>query len=203
MSTNWKFRRRQGACSGCAAAFAEGEPVWSLLRVESGELARGDLCGRCFDSRQRDADLFWWRTSHRAGRAGALRVDFDLLLAALARLARDERAAARDLAFLMALLLVRHRRLRLLGVTRRDGAEFLRLRRPRAEEVFEVEARELDAGQRARLTAALAGFLDPAAEANLEQALAASTSEGGAAQGPASGPGWMASAGDGADQERG
>ncbi|TAH35023.1 MAG: hypothetical protein EYC70_14635 [Planctomycetota bacterium] len=172
MSAHWKFRRRQGMCSACGRAFQAGEALFSLLRFDGQELARGDLCTACFDARDPAEDLSYWRTLHRPGAAGGLRVDFDWLLATAQRLAADPRPAARDFAFLVTLLLVRHRRLRLLSVLRRDGVEVLNLRKLRAQEGFEVEVRDLDPQRRAQLTAVLAELLDPAQEADLDSLLA-------------------------------
>jgi hypothetical protein len=173
MSADWRMTRAGEACSGCAAPFAADEDVFSLLRFAGNELQRGDLCRGCFDARDPAADVVWWRTRARK-RAAALRVDFDLLLAAMARLAEDARATARDLAFLLALLLVRHRRLRLLRVEKRRGCEVLILRKVRTTREFPVESRELDEEQRQRLRARLAELMDPTREGGLEALLSVS-----------------------------
>ncbi|RMH04590.1 MAG: hypothetical protein D6702_02750 [Planctomycetota bacterium] len=178
MSGEWRYQRRQGACAVCGRSFAADETVFSLLRFAGEELERGDLCSPCFDGREETEDVFFWRTRHAEDRRG-LRVDFDLVLGVLQRLREDERPERRDFCFLIALLLVRHRKLRLQGVVRRRGREFLQLRRPRARQPFEVEVRELDEERRSRLSAVLAGLLDPAREADLEDLLTpARTSRG-------------------------
>lgn len=171
MSETWRLQRCQEACSRCAAPFAAEEDLWSVLRFATDELGREDLCRRCFDARDEAADLIWWRTRARKG-AAALRVDFELLLHAMARLAEDEREEAKDLAFLLALLLVRHRRLRLLRVEKRRGHEVLVLRKVRTTREFPVEARELSEERRQALSATLAGLLDPTQDGGLEGLLA-------------------------------
>ena len=172
------MRRVQGVCSACGRAFAAGEALFSLLRFDGGEFARGDLCGGCFDGRDPAADVFYWRTQYRAAEHGMLRVDFELLLGVVERFAADPRPAARDFAFLLALLLVRHRQLRLVGVVRAEGQERMHLRRPGSQAGFEVEVRELDEARRAELTQVLSGLLDPAQEWDLERWLNPSSTPG-------------------------
>ncbi len=165
------MQRAQAACGACAAPFAESEDLFSLLRFEGAELRRDDLCRTCFDARDPAAEVFWWRTRAQR-RAAALRVDFDVLLQAMARLAEDARPERRDLAFLLALLLVRHRRLRLLRVEKRRDREMLILRKVRTTREFPVETRDLSEEQRQRLSASLADLLDPTQEAGLDGLLA-------------------------------
>jgi len=166
----WKIRRRQGACSACGRGFAEGEELFSLLRLEEEELQRADLCGGCFDDRDPGQDLLYWRTRHQQ-RRGALKVDFEMLLAALEELQGDERDEIRDFCFLVALLLVRHRRLRLLQIRRRGAREMLLLRRPRSRREVEVEVRDLDEATRSRLAGILNQLLDPTREGGLADLL--------------------------------
>jgi len=166
MAGSWTIHQRHTACGGCGRDFQIGEDVFSLLRMQQAELERVDLCGGCFDARDQDADLVFWRSSQRA-EEGPMRVDFDLLLGALDKLAADTREDRRDLAYLLALLLVRHRKLRLERVEMRRGQEILVLRRVRSQRRFQVESRELDEDRRRSLSATLASLLDPTQEAEL------------------------------------
>ena len=104
--------------------------------------------------------------------AAALRVDFDLLLHAMARLAEDAREDGRDLAFLLALLLVRYRKLRLVRVEKRRGREVMVMRKVRTTREFPVETRDLSEDRRQALSATLAGLLDPTQEGGLEEMMA-------------------------------
>lgn len=167
MSEGWRLDRAHEACGACSAAFAPDEDLFSLLRFRAAELRRDDLCRACFDARDPAEDAFWWRGKARRS-AHALRVDFDILLHAMARLAEDPRPERRDLAFLLALLLVRHRKLRLLRVEKRRGRETLILRKVRTTREFPVESRELTEEQRQKLSASLADLLDPTQDSGLE-----------------------------------
>lgn len=141
-----------------------------MLRLETEDLQRGDLCSKCFDTRDQATDLVWWRTRHLDARSG-LKLDIEAILALFQRLEQVTSATAGDLRFLLALLLVRHRRLRLIGVRVRGEREFLQLRKVRTKNVFEAEVRELAPERREKLTKALAELMDPTQEGGLADLL--------------------------------
>ncbi len=147
-----------------------GETLFSLLRFHEDELERGDLCSACFERREEAEEVFFWRTSHRESRGG-VKIDFEVVLAVLHKLRQYERPERRDFCFLLALLLVRHRKLKLQTVLRRGKRELLQLRKPRSKDPFEVEVRELDDDRRARLSGVLAGLLDPTREQGMDELL--------------------------------
>jgi len=170
MAQSWSFRKRDATCSDCTRSFQEGEEVYSLLRLVEEELQRVDACRSCFDQRDASQDVVYWRTSHSEKR-GAMKMDFDLLLAAMEGMAKDEREERRDLCYLLALLLVRHRKLRLERVEMRGQKEFLILRKIRSQNRFPVESRELEPERRQKLTGILAELMDPTADGDLDGAL--------------------------------
>jgi len=166
MAHPWSFRKRDAVCSDCSRTFQEGEEVYSLLRMAEEDLQRVDACRSCFDQRDPTQDVVYWRTSHRE-KGGAMKMDFDLLLAAMEGMATDEREERRDLCYLLALLLVRHRKLRLERVEMRGKKEFLILRKVRSQNRFPVESRELEPERRQKLTGILAQLMDPTQEGDL------------------------------------
>ena len=167
MAEHWTYAKRQLCCSDCGRSFQEGEEVYSLLRIVEEELQRADLCRTSFDDRDPNQDVVYWRTAHREKR-GAMKVDFDMLLAVLEKLDGDDREERRDLRYLLTLLLVRHRKLRLERVEARQGREYLVLRKVRTKTTFKVESRSLEEERRKRLSVILAGLLDPTTEGDLE-----------------------------------
>lgn len=176
MASKWQFQRRRGLCGECERVFVEGETLFSLLRLSSDVVERGDLCSNCFEHLDAEQSIFWWRTCHADG-AGGLKLDLDSLLSLLAGMENEKNPAKKDFRFLLALLLVRHRKLRLVTVLKRASCEFLSLRKPRTKQLFEVEVRELHQARREQLSQALAGLMDPTLEVDLDSALNP-TSEG-------------------------
>jgi hypothetical protein len=174
MST-WKYCKHQGACAACGHSFIEKEVLFSLLRKGEADLERGDLCSACFDARDEERDLFWWRTGHSFGKE-AIKMDPQVLLAVLEKLADESADEHRDFRFLLALLLVRSRKVRLVSVANRRGKEVLVLRKVRARQTFDVEVRELTEERRKTLTDKLTVLLDPTREGGLEEMLEGASS---------------------------
>ncbi len=218
MSSNapWKFRRRQGWCSGCERPFAEGERHFSALVVQAGELLRVDACESCWQDRglalanaaahvaedqahevrgetagtaaphdppnadrsHEDAhevaheqaqahasdELFWWATRHQPGKRTTLALDLEALEALFLRLHEREETAIRELNFVLALLLMRKRRLKLERVERKGAGEAMVFRRPRREELYRVSVFDFDAEKMEELRTRLAEVLEGAAD---------------------------------------
>lgn len=180
MSTGtWKFHKRTERCGGCEKEFAEGEAHWSLLRIGAGELDREDLCRACFEGRaglgsDRDADknaeesaedaaaadLVWWRTRHQADRKRGLQLDLESIESLFMTLEGRPEQHVRELRFLLALLLLRKRRLKVVQVRRVDGEEAFSLRRPRHGEELIVHVFDLTPERQAELKQALVALFD-------------------------------------------
>ena len=141
----------------------DGETLFSLLSWQEEELQRGDQCSACFEEKDLPSVLYWWRTKHSTGKT-VLRLDLDSLLALFASLEGEVDESKSDFRFLLALLLVRHRKLRLTRVLKRGAREFLELRKVRTKKVFEVEVRTLSEERRASMSSALSGLMDPTGE---------------------------------------
>lgn len=151
--SDWKFAGRQGVCCATGREFSEGEPVFSLLAVEEGTLARRDFSREAWSELEegaRPAGAVWWRTRHREGRA-ARKLDLGSIEGLFGALEAAEEQLLVELRFLLALVLLRKRRLKLVRSRREEGQEWLVLRRPRQEEELSVAVHELTAERRADL----------------------------------------------------
>lgn len=131
-------------------------------------MERGDLCSACFDERNPELDLIFWRTVHQENAKQAVKMDFEVLYSLLVKLRKDRRPPCRDFCFLLALLMVRHRRLRLMSVTRKRKKEYLVLRKVRTQKIVEVEVRDLSPELRQRLSRVLSELLDPTRDGDLD-----------------------------------
>jgi len=174
--SSWKYCKHQGACAACGHSFVEKEILFSLLRKGDVDLERGDLCSSCFDARDEARDLFWWRTGHSFGKE-AIKMDPQVLLSVLEKLADETADEHRDFRFLLALLLVRSRKVRLTSVANRRGREVLVLRKVRARNTFDVEVHELTEERRKLLTEKLTVLLDPTREGGFEEMLESASAQ--------------------------
>ena len=147
--SDWRFRRRQGWCNACEARFAEGDRHVSVLRIAGEELRREDTCLPCWTARPMGIvrlpdspdwvgdDLFYWFTRHHEGRCG-LHLDLATLEQLFLRLEDRPEPRVREMRYVLCLLLMRKRRLKLDRVLRGPDGESLTVHRPRRKESLSV-----------------------------------------------------------------
>jgi hypothetical protein len=184
---DWKIHRREELCVACGRAFSEGEAFFSLLLLSPEDLRREDRCRECFDGAPTGGAVFW-RTRRRPERRSRLSVDFDAIEELFLALEGRPEERLREIRYLLALLLLRKKRLKLVGVRRHDAGETMCLRRPRRAEEFEVLVHELDAERARALKTGLARLFEGAGvEALLQCALPATAPASASGEGPAVG----------------
>jgi len=141
MSGDWRIGRQRGQCAACARAFEAGEGHYSSLSAGAEGFARADHCSSCFDTSKAASAPVWWRTRHQE-QARRLKLDLESLEALFFALEPRVEPEWVELRALLALLLVRKRRLKLERIARQGEQEWLVLRRPRRSE--ELLARVVD-----------------------------------------------------------
>ncbi len=137
--TDWKFTKRGAQCSQCSRPFNEGEPHVSSLAVEGEAVARVDACLACWKRRAGADDLFWWRTRHTDDKPRGLALNLEALEALFFALGSREQTSLRELRYVLCLILMRKRRLRIERVGRSARGEVLVVSRPRRDEIHEVD----------------------------------------------------------------
>ncbi|MBL8859452.1 MAG: hypothetical protein JNL28_13150 [Planctomycetes bacterium] len=135
--SEWRFRRRQGTCSACEKTFEDGDRHVSALVIAGEELRREDHCVACFKTRENVTDLFFWYTRHSVQKRG-LQLDLATLEALFLQLEGRTEERVRELRYVLSLLLMRKRRLRLDRVTRGPEGEAMIVHRPRRKETLKV-----------------------------------------------------------------
>ena len=130
---DWKLGRRRGGCADCEREFLEKEPHHTMLALEDLEILRVDLCRECFAKREIDDSEVWWRTRHTVAEKKGVQLDLESIHALFTALDAREEQGWRELRYLLCLILMRKRRLKVIGVRRIDGAEVFVVRKPRTE----------------------------------------------------------------------
>jgi hypothetical protein len=133
----WKFQARQAACSRCEQAYAEGQRHVSVLSIAGQDLVREDVCLGCWEQRRPVLDLFFWFTRHHPGRRRP-QMDLATLEQLFLQLEGRTQQTVRELRYVLCLLLMRKRRLKLVRVARGPAGESLVVRRPRRTETQDV-----------------------------------------------------------------
>ena len=135
----WKIRRRHGECSRCQSTFEDGHRHASILRIDDEEtLVREDLCSECWEGGDASELLFWWFTRYQENKTKTLRLDLESLERLFLQLEGRKQEKVQELRYLVCLLLMRKRRLKLIRVERKKQGERLILRRPRRTEELAV-----------------------------------------------------------------
>jgi hypothetical protein len=137
--TDWKFTKRGEQCAQCSRPFAEGEVHVSALAVEGETIARLDACLACWKRRDAQNDLFWWRTHHSANKPRGLALNLEALEALFFSLGARSETNLRELRYVLCLILMRKRRLKIDRVGRSERGEVLVVSRPRRQEAHEVD----------------------------------------------------------------
>jgi len=159
--TDWTFRRRQPECQACAKRFEEGERHASALSIVGEALAREDVCAGCWLGRAGRDELFHWFTRHRAGKRG-LQLDLATLEALFVRLEGRVEPRVREMRYLLALLLLRKRRIKVDRILREAEGEAMLVHRPRRKESFRVFVFDFSAERMQALRADLVLLLEGA-----------------------------------------
>jgi hypothetical protein len=190
---DWKIHSKNENCTRCERPFEEEEVLYSLLRFSEEGLSREDRCGECFrEEAEGDPDApIWWRTRRRIESGRRFAVDFEAVEGLFGALEGREEERLRELRYLLSLLLMRKRRLKLVRVRRLADGEVMVVRRPRRKEALEVEVFDLTAERAGELRGQLEGLFEgaPLEEVLKAPAPPAEESAGEAPDGPPEAPG--------------
>jgi hypothetical protein len=169
------IERGEDRCGACGRDLGAGDACWSALYAEGDSFRRRDYCAACFGALPERPASFWKRAPRRgagkrdetAARA-ARRRDLDALLDLFERLAEPEPVPAggpgaprsdgdgdahrAKLRYLLALALVRKRRLELVELAREGGADCLIVRASGDAELVTIQAPKLSEDDLARLS---------------------------------------------------
>lgn len=168
--SDWKIRRRHGECSRCQSVFEDGTRHASILRIDDEELlVREDLCPECWEGEDAAEMLFWWFTRHQEDKRKTLRLDLESLERLFMELEGREQEKIRELRYLVCLLLMRKRKLKLIRVERKKQGEKLILRRPRRTEELSVWVVDFTPERMEEMRASLQEALEGAGAADPEE----------------------------------
>ena len=135
---DWKISSRTADCSACGRTFDEGERHVSSLAIRGEELLRADACEVCFQPQVGGGELFYWFTRTRRGAKRGLEFDLPTLEQLFLHLEGRAEQRVRELRYVLCLILMRKRRLKLQRVERGADGEAMIVRRPRREEGWKV-----------------------------------------------------------------
>ena len=150
---DYRLRPLSTVCSATGQPLVPGSTCVSVLVEEDGRFQRYDYAEEVWEASE--ACLGFWRREVPQPEAKAKTLDADTLIERLEQLAEEDVPAQAPLAFVMALWLMRRRRLRLDGSETVDGIPRLVLSGSAGEGPFSIRDQQLSAADSEALLAAL------------------------------------------------
>lgn len=146
----WNVTKRAPVCGACQRAFEDGEAHISALLLSGEDIAREDACLACWRASAAQAERIWWRTRHSSSKRPGIALNLAALEALFVRLEGRQEVALRELRYVLCLILMRKRRLKIERVARDERGEGLIVLRPRIKDsfwvaVFDFSAEKIDA----------------------------------------------------------
>ncbi len=163
MAKDFKISRPEGVCNKCDESLAPGEDIVALVKAGPEELLREDYHLACWVEpmeQQASANhdvLGVWRTKIPLKQEKKkLLIDDELLVNFFERLAGQAEPARVNLRYVLALILMRKRLVKYLGMTRQaDGTEVWQMKLRGQDEPREVIDPKLDEFMISQLSASL------------------------------------------------
>jgi hypothetical protein len=155
----WEIDKPLGQCCGSGKKIKYGEEYFAAL-VESEEgLARRDFCADYWLAEKPDVFCYWKTRLPRPDEKKHRFIDDEMLMAFFERLGKETKQEKINFRFVLALILMRKRRLKYDSSRTEDGKEIWRLRIVGEKEFVEVTNPNLDDEQIEQLTSQIGEIL--------------------------------------------
>jgi len=131
-------------CASCNQELQPGQSIYSVLQVNDGKLIRVDYHPTCWIGPPSEGIGYWKSKVPPNERKRAMVVDDETLLALFTRLEGASGSDQLNLRYVLALLLMRRKRLKFDSVEQMDGANYLVLTEAQSKQHFRVLDPHLD-----------------------------------------------------------
>lgn len=159
--TEWKIPRRSKECVGCGRVFEPGCQFTSALYEWGEGFRREDYCVECWKGRGEEGAVAVWRAKvperdEKPAPLTDLRVLFNLFV----RLQDAQERHKQNLAYFLALMLLRKKLLTLEDSLLENGKQYIIVKSPEEEMSFKLEVKELSEEEMELLKEDLSEILD-------------------------------------------
>jgi len=142
----WNIAKSERCCARCEAVFEEGQAYTSAIYEQDADFTRKDYCPACWENEiDHEAVFSFWRTRvPRKDEQRRVFVDDSVIMDFFRRLAGSDEPKSINFRYIIALMLMRKRQLKLTDVRREgdpataDRREYLILKVPREDSTHEV-----------------------------------------------------------------
>jgi hypothetical protein len=136
--TDYQIQPHTRRCHATGRVLRPGERYYSVLVDESGKLIRHDYAGEAWTGPPQMVFGFWTGKVPPENSSGLPGVDDDMLLDYFLRLSAEADSSRTSVRYVVALLLMRRRKLKFDEAVMEDGQEILVLRCTQTEEKYRV-----------------------------------------------------------------
>lgn len=134
----WEVSKPLGFCSGTDRKIEYGEEYFAtLVQTEEG-LTRRDFCSEYWQDNQPEVFCYWKTKLPQPDQKKHIFVDDEMLMAFFERLARETEQEKVNFRFVLALILMRKRRLKYESSEKKDNEETWRLKIAGGKQIVEV-----------------------------------------------------------------
>jgi hypothetical protein len=155
----WEIEKSLGQCCGTGKEIGYGEEYFAaLIETEEG-LQRRDFCADYWHEKELQVYCYWKTKRPHPDQKKHIFVDDEMLMAFFERLAEETEQEKINFRFVLALVLMRKRRLKYDSSKTEDGKEVWRLRITGEKEFVEVNNPHLDDEQIEQLSSQLGQIL--------------------------------------------
>ncbi len=164
----YKIRKTAGTCGGCSQEIPLDTEMVSTILLESIEPSRRDFCIACFErlDRKPEDEFAYWRTKRTGTKQVRRVIDFPTLRALFYRMAQQAGEEYRKIGYLVALLLLRKKYLRLHEFVTEGGKDYVVVSSKEKPDALKIEAPSLRAEEFAEIREKLSCLLDVDIEAD-------------------------------------
>jgi hypothetical protein len=155
----WEVSRPLGQCCGTGKKIEYGEEYFAALVETDQGLARRDFCADYWQEQKPDVFCYWKTKLPRPDQKKHIFVDDEMLMAFFERLEQEREQEKINFRFVLALILMRKRRLKYDSSETQDNKEIWRLRVVGGKETVEVINPHLDEEQIKQLSSQLSEIL--------------------------------------------
>ena len=138
MMTDYQIQPNSRRCFVSGRELKPGERFYSVLLEEAGRFVRREYSSEAWQGPPEGAFSFWAGKVPARESEGRPPIDDDMLLDCFARLEGQNEPARVNFRYVLALLLMRRKRLKFEDVRTENGQEVLRLRCPQTRSIHEV-----------------------------------------------------------------
>jgi len=140
---DWGIDRKIHTCDTCGKEIPQEVDIMSGLYEENDSFIRRDFCLGCWSEQLSEASFSHWRTKHSVEKKVNPFVDDEVIFAFFEKLSEETEGHKTDFRYVLSLMLMRKRWLKLTGIDRNGENVYMLLRCPKNNSHYKVEERAL------------------------------------------------------------